>query len=102
LFDEAVELAEFLYGCVHERRALTLIGQIGVLKNCAAACFLNLRSGFFAAVFLNVAEENGSAFGGGHASTFEADALGRTGNDDDFTGQTLCHAPLPRTRELTF
>ena len=85
VIDEAVEAAEFIYGGVDECGALGFLGEIGELENRVAAGGTDFCGGFFATIFLNVTEDDRSAFGGGHSGTFETDALGCTGHEDYFS-----------------
>jgi len=45
----------------------------------------------FAAVFLDVGEDYGGAFGGAELGAAEADALGGAGYDDDFVLEAIGH-----------
>jgi hypothetical protein len=57
----------------------------------AAAFVADCGGGLFAAVLLDVGEDDRGAFGGALAGAGEADALGGAGDDDDFILEAVGH-----------
>jgi len=57
----------------------------------ASALVADRGGGLLAAIFLNVGKDYGCTFGGAEPGAPEADALGGTGDDDDFVLEAIGH-----------
>src|SRR5579859_3442303 len=95
-----MERTEFFNRGFDEGGALRFVSDIGLLKNRGAAVFTDVCGGFFAAVSLDIAKNDGGAFGGSHAGAAKADALGGAGDEDDLAHQSICHTRLFAIRRL--
>ena len=84
-------------GVVNQGRDLGFVANVYGMEMGFAALVADCSGGLFAAVWLDVGEDYGGAFGGGLAGAGEAYALGGAGYNDNFVLEAVGHGDRKST-----